>query len=158
MPMRWLVPANVVRETEAAFRRGRHEVFVLWTAGIDVTAQDLAITRCVVPLQEAGVGEFGGDFVRVDGDELARIAIENAQAKERSVVQLHTHPSTWVGMSPLDHKWEVLNFEGALSIIVPDYGLREFRSLDGVAVYEHMESDWRRLSLKEAKRRLRFVS
>ena len=33
---RWNIPERILRDTEAAFRKAEHEVFVLWTSRLDL--------------------------------------------------------------------------------------------------------------------------
>ena len=152
---KWKIPQQVLSESQQAFLRGQHEVFVIWTAAHHAnTAGDIAeITRCIVPAQKPGVSKHGV-WVHIAGEELQRIQLDNYQRKERSIVQLHTHPGADVSMSALDREWEVVRHVGALSIIVPHYGRLGLRSFDGVNVYEREENDWRLWSPAEAAERL----
>ena len=152
---KWRIPRHVIAETQQAFLRGQHEVFVIWTAVRQETNQaDTAeITRCVVPAQKPGVSQHGV-WVHIAGQELQRIQLDNYQRKERSIVQLHTHPGADVRMSNLDREWEVVRHVGALSIIVPYYGQLDLSSFEGVNVYEREEDDWRLWSPKGLAKRL----
>lgn len=152
----WKMAGQVLADTEAAFRRGRHEVFVIWPSPrLQATsAADIAeINRCIVPAQTPGMSA-GGVYVHIEGAELQRIQLDNFQRGERSVVQLHTHPSKDVTMSALDREWEVVRHVGALSIIVPYYGTRGLLLGAGGNVYEREEDDWRLWSDAEARERL----
>jgi proteasome lid subunit RPN8/RPN11 len=154
----WEVPSAVLRGTEAAFRAGQHEVFVLWTASLQNLRGTCRIRRLIVPQQEPGTGPFGGVYVRVEGAELVRIALDNFQRSERSVVQLHTHPSEDVDMSELDRAWEVTNHDGALSIIVPSYGRGALDGLPGARVYERTGVEWRPWTDQERAARIRQLA
>src|SRR6266516_2650552 len=142
MSRTWEIPAGVLKETADAFASGEHEVFVLWTAALVEGNGSCRILRCIVPKQEPGRTGLGV-YVRIEGRELARIQYENYDRRERSVVQLHTHPSADVRMSDLDRQWEVINHVGALSVIVPRYGRHGLEGFPGVAVYEREPVDWR---------------
>ena len=152
---KWKIPQKVLVETQQAFLRGQHEVFVIWTGRREENNQiDVAeITNCIVPEQKPGVSQHGV-WVHIAGSELQRIQLDNFHRKERSIVQLHTHPGADVRMSKLDREWEVVRHVGALSIIVPHYGLRGLNSFEGVNVYERDEADWRLWSIKELSERL----
>lgn len=152
---RWRIPTKVLAETEQAFKQGQHEVFALWTVAHQETnhAENAEIKRCIVPSQRPGRSHCGV-WVHIPGSELQRIQLENYQQKERSVVQLHTHPGADVRMSELDREWEVVRHIGALSIIVPFYGRRGLNSFDGINVYEREEADWRLWSPQEVAERL----
>lgn len=152
----WKVARMVVSQTEQAVLVGAHEVFVLWAAPINRTAQDagvLEVDQCIVPAQKPGVSPQGV-WVHIEGRELQRIQYDNHDAGKRSVIQLHTHPDHDVRMSPLDREWEVVRHVGALSIIVPHYGRHGLLLHSDANVYEREAHDWRLWSKSEAKERL----
>lgn len=150
----WNIPNHILVETAYAFSRGRHEVFVIWTSTLHFNGSTCEITRCIVPKQRAEV-TLSGAYVHIEGAELSRIQFDNFDSKERSVIQLHTHPSSNVNMSSLDKEWEVVKHVGALSIIVPSYGDRGLQGFPGVNVYEREQSGWRLWSEEEKTNRLR---
>lgn len=149
----WKIPQQVVVETEQAFLRGKHEVFAIWVAPRADVAAHATITRCIVPKQTPGVTPTGV-WVHIAGEELQRIQLDNFQHKERSVVQLHTHPGANVDMSKLDRDWEVVRHVGALSIIVPFYGTRGLTLFEQANIYEREDDDWRLWPRHEAAARL----
>lgn len=153
---RWIVPRTVLAETERAFERGRHEVFALWTAALATVSDDAHIMRSIVPNQKPGCTPRGV-YVHIAGEELQRIQLNNFSLGQRSIVQLHTHPSANVTMSALDREWEVTRHVGALSIIVPSYGDRGLDGFAGVNVYEREEHDWRLWKREELERRLVII-
>lgn len=155
MTTEWIIPRPVLDDTLRAFRRGRHEVFVLWTAALDQPGPTVEVRRCVTPEQKPGITALGV-FVHIEGKELARIAFDNFSRQERAVVQLHTHPGDDVEMSRLDREWEVVRHVGALSVIVPHYGARGLNRFPGVNVYEREPSDWRLWDPREVATRLRI--
>lgn len=153
----WTLSTDVIRQTEKSFRAGQHEVFVLWTASLDLSEPEFLIRRVVVPKQKPGQTEFGV-YVHIEGSELSSVQIDNYRRGERSVVQLHTHPGSDVGMSDLDREWEVVRHVGALSIIVPHYGIKPLMDFAGVNVYEREVAGWRLWSSTEIGLRLRVVA
>ncbi len=152
----WEIPSALLEETTSAFTSGAHEVFVIWTAPLRQTDSVYKIRRCIVPQQTPGFSA-GGVYVHIDGNELSRIQFDNYDRSERSVVQLHTHPSADVRMSPLDRAWEVVSHIGALSIIVPYFGKAGLRDFPGVHVYEREPDDWRLWTRTEIEQRLRVI-
>lgn len=152
----WDIPSHLLAETAQAFTFGHHEIFVLWTAPLYNEGPVCVIRRGIVPRQEAGFSA-GGAYVHIDGRELSRIQFENYDRGERSVVQLHTHPSTNVNMSLLDREWEVVKHVGALSIIVPSYGRAGLKRFLGVQAYEREPADWRLWRRDQVEKRLRVV-
>ncbi len=156
MYTQWKIPRHVAAETERAFLVGKHEVFAIWAAPRepDDTPPKVAnVSRCIVPTQTPGVTPTGV-WVHIAGQELQRIQLDNFQRKERSIIQLHTHPGANVNMSQLDKEWEVVRHMGALSIIVPFYGTRGLNLFDGANVYEREGDDWRLWPRSETAERL----
>lgn len=149
----WKIPRQVVAETEQAFLRGKHEVFAIWVAPRANSVAQAAVTRCIVPAQTPGVTPTGV-WVHIAGQELQRIQLDNFKYKERSVVQLHTHPGANVDMSKLDRDWEVVRHIGALSIIVPFYGTLGLTLFEQANVYEREDDDWRLWPRHEVAARL----
>jgi proteasome lid subunit RPN8/RPN11 len=156
---KWRVPMTVVRATEAAMTGRQHEVFALWTAELDVEAEyreQAQIEQLVVPEQQPGWTPHGV-YVHIVGSELQRIQLDNYERGQRSIVQLHTHPSEDVRMSGLDREWEVVAHVGALSIIVPKYCAHGLSLTSGANIYEREEDDWRLWSAQEARERIALV-
>ncbi|MDE1872998.1 MAG: hypothetical protein KGH99_05930 [Thaumarchaeota archaeon] len=151
----WQIPKKILDETSTILSSKNAEVFVLWTAPINMTDNIFRISRCVFPKQDAGFN-FGA-YVHIDGNELSRIVFDNYEKGERSVVQIHTHPSKNVEMSLLDRKWEVVNHVGALSMIVPSYNKDKLNGFSGVNIYERETNDWRLWTSDETKKRLIIV-
>lgn len=112
------------------------------------------IRRAIVPEQESHAG-IRGAHVHVHGSELARIAFDNHDRGERSIAQIHTHPSADTAMSALDVQWEVVVHPGALSIIVPDYCRGGPASFGRASVYERVRGGrWRLWGAGEMERRV----
>jgi len=134
----------------------QHEVFALWTAALELEAEyqeQAHIDRLIIPAQRPGWTPQGV-YVHITGDELQRIQFGNYDKRQRSIVQLHTHPTRDVRMSLLDRKWEVVAHTGALSIIIPDYCAHGLCLANGANVYEREEDDWRLWSAREAAERI----
>lgn len=140
--LRWKIPKTVLENTAKILASKDSEVFVLWTAPIKMTNGKYQISRLIMPEQDSHKG-FEGAYVHIKGRELSRIAFDNYKRKERSVIQIHTHPSVNVNMSRLDRQWEVVSQTGALSIIVPNYGKNGLGDFLGVNIYEKETKDWR---------------
>jgi hypothetical protein len=153
--MIWHIPKKILAETISALTSKDSEVFVIWTAPIQMNDNICRISHCIVPKQDAGFNL--GAYVHIDGTELSTIVFENYKRGERSVVQIHTHPSRNVAMSYLDREWEVVNHVGALSIIVPNYGKNGLDGFPGVNAYERESNDWKLWEKAEVKKRLVIV-
>lgn len=155
----WQVPAAVVAATESAMKGRNHEVFAIWTASLQVgqeSAQEGRVLQAIIPRQRPGQTAFGV-YVHIPGEELQHIQLANYARAERSIIQLHTHPSTDVRMSDLDREWEVTSHVGALSIIVPNYCAHGLRLFSGANIYEREDDDWRLWPVQEAKERMRIT-
>ena len=152
----WRIPKKIIDNTSRALTSRQLEVFVLWTAPIETKNNVCEIKRLIVPRQDADVGSLGA-YVHIASKELSRIVFDNYRHGERSVVQIHTHPSHNVDMSVLDRKWEVISHVGALSIIVPNYGKASLNDFLGVNIYEREENDWRLWDADEFKSRFEII-
>ncbi|MBI2412876.1 MAG: hypothetical protein HYV24_06680 [Deltaproteobacteria bacterium] len=153
----WLIPKNILDETTLTLTKGSHEIFVIWTSSLKATGPICEIRRCIVPAQQPGA-TLHGVYVHISGQELNRIQFDNFEKNERSIIQIHTHPSNDVQMSALDKSWEVVNHIGALSIIVPVYGKKGLYGFPGVNVYEREKNGWRLWTFDEIKKRLQVIS
>jgi proteasome lid subunit RPN8/RPN11 len=156
---KWKVPGAVIAATEAAMAGRQHEVFALWTAPLELGVEqreEAEVLQLIVPAQRPGQTAHGV-YVHIAGSELQRIQMANYDQRERSIVQIHTHPGSDVTMSGLDRQWEVVAHVGALSIIVPDYCARGLRLTAGANIYEREEHDWRLWSRREAAERIVVV-
>jgi hypothetical protein len=152
----WEIPKNILNETAKTLASKRSEVFVLWTAPLNLTNNVCKISRHIVPEQDSHSG-WEGAYVHIEGTELSRIVFDNYSRNERSVIQIHTHPSEDVEMSLLDREWEVVKHVGALSIIVPSYGKYGLDEFHGVNVYEREEDDWRLWTRDEISKRFKII-
>lgn len=152
----WQIPEKILDETARVLSSKDSEVFIFWTSQIKMENNICKISRMVVPEQDSHKG-LEGAYVHIEGKELSRITFDNYNKGERNVVQMHTHPSRNVTMSLLDREWEVVNYIGALSIIVPNYGVDGLRGFPGVNVYGKEENGWRLWSRKETIERLKII-
>jgi hypothetical protein len=149
-----VVPSDIARQTDVQLRaagRKRVECFVLWSG---VREQNrFQIRTAHVPRQTAyRLSE--GLCVRVDGDELHRLNVWLFEHHEQLAVQVHSHP-TDAYHSETDDTFPIVTVRGALSLVVPDFGLGGVRG-DGVASYRLGASGWDELPTKEAEELVHF--
>jgi hypothetical protein len=137
---RFIVPSVVIAETTRALRGTDGERTALWQGPVDETP--VRIVRAVVPEQRS-IRSSASHAVHVAGAELARIQFDAHDLGLRTWIQLHTHPSRHVGMSELDVQWAIVDFPGAVSIIVPSFGEHGLSEWPGVAAYERDDVGWR---------------
>lgn len=106
-------------------------------AGMLVAVDD-RVTRSIFPHQVAG--RFPNSWVEVTDGGKAQLAAELA-LNERYVSRIHSHPGL-AFHSPTDDRNPALQFEGAISIVVPFFGLGLRAGLDATAVFVHRNRTW----------------
>lgn len=95
-------------------------------------------TRLVIPLQVAGA--CPRCWVEVTDEGKLQLAIALG-ADERYVARIHSHPCE-AFHSATDDSNPILTQQGALSIVVPYFGLGLRRGLDACAVYVRRGTKW----------------
>lgn len=130
-----MLPAPVLEDARAFFEeRGAY--------GLEGTAMIKAGTRVelVVPTQHAsrdGRGRVNVEVRREGQMELARAL----GAGELYLARIHSHPGD-AFHSEADDANPVITFEGAISIVVPFFGLGLRRGLGACAVYRYRAGRW----------------
>jgi hypothetical protein len=109
------------------------------TAMIAARADGVA-TRLVIPDQRA---RSGGGWVEVTNRGKLDLAA-GLRSDEVYAARIHSHPGE-AFHSPIDDANPALTYGGALSIVVPYFGLGLRRGLDACAVYVRTPSGWREL-------------
>lgn len=114
------------------------------TLGLEGTAMIAgpAQPRLVIPNQRA-VRTQHGVCVEVTSDGLYELATALNDG-EQFVARIHSHPDE-AFHSPTDDRNPVITFEGAVSIVVPFFGLGLRRGLDACAVYRRAGGSWQEL-------------
>lgn len=130
-----VVPDYVLTEAGAAMEAAG-------VAGAEATGMLVAVggavTRVVFPAQIAG--QFPNSWVEVTDHGKAQLAAELA-TDETYVSRIHSHPGL-AFHSPTDDRNPALQFEGALSIVVPFFGLGLRNGLDAAAVFVRRNRTW----------------
>jgi hypothetical protein len=72
------------------------------------------------------------------------------------ISQVHTHPGVWVGHSNTDNHWAYSLHDGAMSIVLPNYG-KSVRLLSDVGVHVCRNGIWRELTTSEKEGTLRII-
>lgn len=131
-----VISSHVLAEARAFFEeRGTH--------GFEGTAMiamstSTGATRLVIPEQKAGPAPF----CWVEVTEAGKLALAVALgADERYVSRIHSHPDK-AFHSPADNANPAITHEGALSIVVPNFGAGIARGLDGCAVLRRTGGRW----------------
>jgi hypothetical protein len=104
------------------------------------------VTRCVIPDQVAHRSRYG---VSVEVTERGKLGLATALAlDERYLARIHSHPAE-AFHSPTDDQNPGLTAEGALSIVVPFFGLGLRRGLGACAVFVYRRGEWLEIALEE---------
>jgi len=72
------------------------------------------------------------------------------------IAQVHTHPGEWVGHSETDNEQAYSQHDGAVSIVLPNYG-KAVRTISNVGVHVCKNYKWRMLPAAEKEDFLRIV-
>lgn len=103
---------NVLQHAGKACR----ECAVLWLGRVQGTR--ITIQKVFVPLQDAS-----NDYFRIPREGVAALLRELGTARLQVAVQVHSHPYE-AFHSPADDTWAIVRHAGALSLVVPYFGLR----------------------------------
>lgn len=112
--------------------------------GVEGTAMlaghpDTGITRCFIPEQIGRRTRFG---VSVEVTEQGKLQLAGAlQKHERWMARIHSHPGE-AFHSDTDDENPGLTAEGALSIVVPFFGLGLRHGLEACAVFIYRDHCW----------------
>ena len=90
--------------------------------------------------------------------EAAKFALyqQLAQEKLRILALLHTHPDSWVDLSPIDQKNQISSRLGFLSLVLPHYGRHDW-NFDDVGFHVKCDRGWRRIHGDEAREAVRIT-
>lgn len=117
---RYRIPAPILPATAQALRNegnGVREAVALWQGRV-LSEEVAEITKLHVPRQLTGPLHFN-----VPLDERLRLVREVSKEDQYILVQLHTHPRQ-AFHSDVDDRLAITKHTGAISIVVPDFGLR----------------------------------
>jgi len=132
-----------LRQVGATGREG----MVLWMGRAEGPL--FRVTDILIPRQ-SGLKTKDGVCVVVDADEMHRINVELFTSGLRLIAQVHTHP-TDAYHSETDDKYAIATTIGALSLVLPDFAMREF-DLTDCAVYRlDKGGGWQHMSRRRVK-------
>lgn len=132
-----VIVATAVLEEARAFFEEKGSFGCEGTAMIAATGSGLA-DRLVVPDQQASPVPR----CRVEVTMTGKLQLAAALGPDdRYVARIHSHPGE-AFHSPADDDNPALTFEGAISIVVPYFGLGLRRGLDPCAVLIRQGADW----------------
>jgi hypothetical protein len=110
------VPSRVVSTTlDTLVRCGasRRECVVYWAG----PQGDDRVDEVIHPRHRAGPVGY-----QVDQSWVIEYFLALSQARRRTLVQVHSHPATWVGHSETDDRFVLVPSVGFHSIVVPNFG------------------------------------
>jgi len=137
---RLVVPASVRKETERHFRecgRGSRECLVFWTSSDG--GDEIRIARSIHPPHDSTA-------VTTDltGAQVCSLNMDLVDHGDRVVVQLHTHPGR-AFHSQRDDELALVQTNGFLSIVVPNFAREGIRALPDCYVAEFTNGAWRQV-------------
>lgn len=132
------------------YGKKRSEALVFWAGWLDERCE-AHITNCKVPLNI----NWGGG-VRVELDGMLKLMDELVNEDLLLLAQVHSHPGDF-GHSHGDDRMAASYRRGFVSIVVPNYGLKDLKDLSECYVHEYEGSwEWRLLDKDEVERRFRI--
>jgi hypothetical protein len=143
---RYRVSRELLARSSATLRTtgaGQREAVLLWRGRV-LGPDSMEATAVVVPRQITGPRHFN-----VPLDERMRIADEASLMGELVVAQMHTHPSE-AFHSRADDELAIIKHIGAISIVVPNFGMKWEGDLTDTSIHIHLgRCRWRELSGSE---------
>jgi hypothetical protein len=100
--------------------------------------------------------ERHGGFLRTGPDTTAAMGRWLRQQDSRGLIQVHSHPGSWIGHSKTDDDFPIASSEGFVSIVWPSYG-ESLATLAELGVHQLEQGKWRTWPLDERRFRLRLV-
>lgn len=127
------VSRDIVRTTiEELQQAGRvhQERVVLWLGRLEADA--VTVRQVFVPIQEAA-----HDYFHIPREGMATLLTDLRQSRLQVAAQVHSHPHE-AFHSQADNRWAIIRHVGALSLVVPAFGLQTTAEtfVDDAAVYE----------------------
>ena len=139
---RYRVPTRLLADSAQTLRQlggAVKEAVILWQGRV-VTQSEAEITKIIVPHQVTGPLHFN-----VPLEERLRIVEQVTADRQFVLIQLHTHPFE-AFHSKADDVLAITKHTGALSIVIPNFGMQWDGDLRETAIYFHLGAAvWRRV-------------
>jgi proteasome lid subunit RPN8/RPN11 len=145
-----VVPALVVTQTLRELRRAgadNRERVVLWLGAW--SGNSVNVSEAFVPLQEADE-----DYFWIPPRGMSELLSHLRQNRLMTAAQVHSHPEH-AFHSEADDRWAIVRHEGALSLVVPFFGLNttEENFIEAAAVFQLSKSNrWLEVPTKSVHR------
>jgi hypothetical protein len=95
-------------------------------------------------------------YFEVPAEAMSQAGKHMRALRLRRLAQVHTHPTEWTGHSPTDDARAYSQMNGAISIVLPDFG-RGNPTLGDAGIHLRETQGWRQLDHDEASRQIRLV-
>ena len=151
---RYKVPQPILRSTADALRQvgqGRKEAVALWQGKIlsDTEAQ---VSKLIIPKQITGPRHFN-----IPMNERLRIMDDINKVGEFILIQLHTHPEQ-AFHSEADDRYAVTKHLHAISIVIPNFGMRWTGNLAHASVHLNLgQGVWQTLTAGDVARLFEII-
>lgn len=119
MTLRVIINRDEINETLEELRYAgavNSERMLVWLGNRDHA--EVRVSRVYVPAQEAGA-----DFFWIPQESMAALMAELRAHRLMIAAQVHTHPQK-AFHSLADDKWAIVRHEGALSLVLPFFGMK----------------------------------
>lgn len=100
---------------------------------------------------------FERGVVQVGPDTTAEMGRWLRGQNLRALCQVHSHPGSWTGHSPIDDAFPIASSEGFLSLVWPRFAAQPARSVGDLGVHRLEGGEWQELSFAEARTAIRVV-
>ncbi len=144
---RYAVPLAVLRATAMIMQqygREQRECYVWWGGFVS----DSGVGQILSCLHPDGPSHYGR--VHVPRSALFELGLSLRKLDQILLIELHTHPPGAGPQNEVDANNAASTREGFVSIVVPDFGLPRFDSLDACHVHEYLgRRTWRTLDRPE---------
>lgn len=140
--MKLMIPADLWRAATATLHDRPHDrERVLFLDGPrPADGAQAAATTLVLPRYTHTRGNYG-----ISAEEMSRAGRHLRQFGLIRLVQMHSHPSEWTGHSAYDDKMSFSHRDGAISIVVPNYGACA-PGLADCGVHICLDGEWQQIT------------
>jgi len=146
-----IIPTFIWEGMQLEFQRNRQRVEqVCFLEGYDLNSSKV-VTTCTFPN-----AELHRQFFHIESQDISAAAKHLRKFDLRRLAQVHTHPTDWVGHSQYDDEHAYSQSEGALSIVLPNFGSKVV-GLDQAGVLIRAQSEWLEIEPAERSRYVQIV-
>lgn len=131
-----IIPTSIWEGMQLDFQRNRQRVEqVCFLEGYEVNDFKV-VTTCTFPN-----AKLDPRFFHIESEDISAAAKHLRKFDLRRLAQVHTHPTDWVGHSQYDDEHAYSQSEGALSIVLPNFG-SQVVGLDQAGVFIRTQTKW----------------